>query len=125
MYLARPAMLVGYSNEDRPLPVERVGDQRCVSSKYSSMRSIPMTWGRTRPRSLRAGSAPASARGCQRPIAIVPLPPPLVIATVPALPPPARRHRRRALFEKCVLQLLGSMHGNAGFLGFGLENACA
>jgi hypothetical protein len=24
-----------------------------------------------------------------------------------------------------VLQSLGSMHGNAGFLGFALENACA
>jgi hypothetical protein len=26
--------------------------------------------------------------------------------------------------RKSVLQLLGSMHRNAGFLGFALENAC-
>jgi hypothetical protein len=31
----------------------------------------------------------------------------------------------RAMSEKCVLQLAGSMRGNAGILGFGLENACA
>ena len=39
--------------------------------------------------------------------------------------PPARHRHRRAMSQKYVLQSAGSMQGNAGFLGFALENACA
>jgi hypothetical protein len=35
------------------------------------------------------------------------------------------RRSGRAMPEKCVLQLAGSMHGYSGFPGFALENACS
>jgi len=45
-------------------------------------------------------------------------------AQIRTVSPPARCRHRRAMFEKYVLQLARLMQGNAGFLGFGLENAC-